>query len=77
MPPARTPWKPPLWLLAVDFVGVIALGIGLFIHYNPHSALAAGPVGALKWPLLAAAVPLLLLGWIGALRLALARRRGA
>ena len=77
MLPARTRWKPPLWLLAVDVVGLVALGIGLFIHYNPHTALASGPAAALKWPLIVAAVPLLLLGWVSALRLALAHRRGS
>jgi hypothetical protein len=77
MPPTRTRWKPPVWLIVVDALGLLALGSGLFIHYNPHSALATGPAAALKWPLIVAAVPLLLVGWVSALRLALAHRRGS
>ncbi|MFZ5661687.1 MAG: hypothetical protein ACOY9B_03055 [Pseudomonadota bacterium] len=44
---AARPWKPPLWLIALDGVGVLLLALGLHAHYAPSTALAPYRLGLL------------------------------
>ncbi|MCX7043047.1 MAG: hypothetical protein NT117_10370 [Gammaproteobacteria bacterium] len=49
----KTPWKPPMWLLALDFIGLGLLGLGLAMHFAPDSAVAQALPATLRLPLLA------------------------
>ena len=43
MPPATPPntaWKPPVWLLGLDVVGMLLLGLGLWMRFDPEGPLA-------------------------------------
>ncbi|QSX79880.1 hypothetical protein [Agrilutibacter solisilvae] len=71
----RTGWKPPLWLLAVDAVGIVLLGLGLFMQYNPQAPLAQGALAVLRLPLLVAGGAACLLGALAAAWLAVAHLR--
>ncbi len=62
---APTPWKPPLWAMALDILGILVLGLGLLMQYSPASAVAQALPADLRVPLLALGGVMLLLGWAG------------
>ena len=62
---APSPWKPPLWALALDLSGLLVLGIGLLMQFAPDSAVARALPADLRVPLLALGGGMLLLGWAG------------
>jgi len=39
-PPANAAWKPPVWLIGLDTVSVILLGLGLWMRFDPEGPLA-------------------------------------
>ncbi len=59
----RTPWKPPMWLIALDFVGLALLGLGLAMQFAPDSAVARALPATLRLPLLAVGGGLFLCSW--------------
>lgn len=75
MPPMKTPWKPPLGLLALDVLGVVLLAIGLAMHFAPDAALAQALPGTLRLPLLIIGGAMAALGWAGMVASLLAHRR--
>jgi hypothetical protein len=77
MPPVRpaTPWKPPLWLLALDLVGMLLLAGGLILQFAPDSGLAAALPPTLRLPLLAIGGTCFMVGWVGLLLSILEHRR--
>jgi hypothetical protein len=75
MPPIKTPWKPPLGLLALDVLGVILLAMGLVMHFAPDAALAQALPGTLRLPLLIIGAGMAALGWAGIVASLLAHRR--
>ena len=48
----RTPWKPPVWLLALDAIGLLMLGLGLTMQFAPDSAVAHSMPASFRLPLL-------------------------
>ena len=40
IPPANTPWKPPVWLLGLDIIAMVLLGLGLWMWVDPEGPLA-------------------------------------
>jgi hypothetical protein len=73
---APTPWKPPLWALALDTLGLLVLGLGLWMQFSPGSATAQALPTTLRVPLLALGGVMVLLGWAGLVMSMLASRRG-
>lgn len=71
----KTPWKPPLWLLALDIGGFLLLGLGLVLHYVPGTALSQALPGTLRLPLLIIGGCMFAAGWSGMLFSLLAHRR--
>ncbi|MCY7313723.1 MAG: hypothetical protein LH491_08900 [Pseudoxanthomonas sp.] len=57
-----TPWKPPLWLLSLDLLGVLFLAAGLLLHFAPDTGLAAVFPPLLKLPLIVLGGVMLLAG---------------
>ena len=43
-PPANAPWKPPVWLIGLDVIAMVLLGLGLWMHFVPDS----GPARSLS-----------------------------
>lgn len=39
-PPANTAWKPPVWLIGLDVIAMVLLGLGLWMHFDPAGPLA-------------------------------------
>lgn len=73
---APTPWKPPMWALALDLLGMLALGLGLLMQYSPGSSIAQAVPDTLRVPLLALGGVMLLGGWAGlAMSLIASRQR--
>jgi hypothetical protein len=75
MPPNKTPWKPPLGLLALDVFGVVLLATGLAMQFAPDAALVQALPGTLRLPLLIIGGAMAALGWAGMLASLLAHRR--
>lgn len=73
---APTPWKPPLWALALDTLGLLVLGLGLWMQFSPASAIAQALPATLRVPLLALGGVMVLLGWAGLAMSLVASRRG-
>jgi hypothetical protein len=73
--PARPPWKPPPWLLALDVVGVLLLAGGLVLQFAPESGIAMALPAALRVPLLALGATVFLAAWVGLLVSLLEHRR--
>jgi hypothetical protein len=71
---APTAWMPPPWLIALDFAGMLLLGLGLFVHYAPASAVAIA-LAPLRLPLLVAGGLALAAGVAIAVLLVLDHRR--
>ena len=44
IPPRNVPWKPPVWLIGLDSIAVVLLGLGLWMHFVPDS----GPARSLS-----------------------------
>ena len=77
MPPAtrpRQPWKPPMWLLLVDTLGLFALGLGLMMQFAPESAPAQALPAALRLPLLVVGGVTFVLAWYAMVRMLLSAR---
>ncbi len=49
---SRTPWKPPIWLIAADLAGFVALVLGLAMQFEPDGPIAAHLPPTLRLPLL-------------------------
>lgn len=62
---APPPWKPPLWALALDILGVLVLALGLLMQFSPASAVAEALPATLRVPLLALGGVMVLGGWAG------------
>jgi hypothetical protein len=75
MPSAKTPWKPPLGLLALDVLGFGLLSIGLVMQFAPETSLAQTLPGTLRLPLLIIGGGMAAVGWVGMLNSLLAYRR--
>ena len=72
---SRAPvWKPPLWVLMVDALGMIALAVGLMMQFAPESAPAQALPAALRLPLLVFGGVTFLLAWYAMLRMILSAR---
>ncbi|MFD0725553.1 hypothetical protein [Lysobacter brunescens] len=39
-PPANAPWKPPVWLIGLDVIAMVLLGLGLWMRFDPEGPLA-------------------------------------
>jgi len=73
-PRAPTPWKPPIWLLLVDTLGLFALGLGLLMQFAPESGVAQSlPPGA-RLPLLVFGGATFVLAWYAMIRMLLSAR---
>lgn len=71
VPPPRRPWKPPMWLVLVDSLGIFALGLGLLMQFAPESAVSrALPPGA-RLPLLIFGGVTFVLAWYAMIRMLL------
>jgi hypothetical protein len=74
---APTPWKPPLWALALDTLGLLVLGLGLLMQFSPASPIAQALPATLRVPLMALGGVMLLGGWAGlAMSLIASRQQG-
>lgn len=71
----RSPWKPPYWLLALDFAGIALLGLGLHAHYAPGAAVLATAVAPLRLPLMVVGGLMLAAGTVLVMVLLLQRMR--
>jgi hypothetical protein len=38
--PPNAPWKPPVWLIGLDVIAMVLLGLGLWMRFDPESPLA-------------------------------------
>jgi hypothetical protein len=72
----KTPWKPPMWLFALDAIGLLLLGLGLAMQFAPDSTLSRSLPAALRLPLLAAGGGLFAFCWAGLVASLLDHRRG-
>jgi hypothetical protein len=75
-PPKSARWKPPLWLLALDTIGLLMLGLGLLMQLAPDSALAQSLPAGVRLPLLGIGGGFFVLGWVGLAMSMLEHRRG-
>lgn len=75
--PPRPPqvWLPPVWLLAVNTVGMVALALGLILQFAPESSTAQSLPAWAALPLLAFGGVTFLLAWYAMLRLLLSARQ--
>ena len=68
MPPTKTPhrarWKPALWLIALDAVGLSLLALGLVMQFAPGSALGQALPPSLRLPLLILGGSLFAICWM-------------
>ncbi len=71
----KIPWKPPIWLLALDIGGFLLLGLGLVLHYVPGTALSQALPDTLRLPLLIIGGCMFAAGWGGMLLSLLTHRR--
>ncbi len=71
----RIPWKPPLWLLALDIGGFLLLGLGLVMYYLPQAAVSQALPATLRLPLLIIGGCMFAAGWGGMLLSLLTHRR--
>ena len=69
-------WKPPVWLLAIDALSIVLLGLGLSLQYAPDGPVAQTLTPAWRLPLLVAGGVGMSLGGMLAVRSILAHRRG-
>ena len=69
-----TPWRPPFWLILLDLAGMACLALGLNLHYAPEAPLIPGLPAAIKLPLLAIGVLVLVFAAAVAVRSILAYR---
>ena len=76
VPLKAAPWTPPLWLLALDAIGLLLLGLGLLMQLAPHSALAQALPAGVRLPLLGVGGGLFVLCWVGLAMSMLEHRRG-
>ncbi|MFZ5638774.1 MAG: hypothetical protein ACOY82_19550 [Pseudomonadota bacterium] len=74
-PPRKTPWKPPLGLLALDVFGIVLLAVGLLMHFSPEAALVRGLPPTFRLPLLIVGGTMAAAGWLGLVASVLAHRR--
>jgi hypothetical protein len=72
----KPPWKPPMWLFALDVIGLLLLGLGLAMQFAPETALSQALPAALRLPLLAVGGVLFALCWAGLAMSLLDHRRG-
>ena len=72
----KTPWKPPMWLFALDAVGLLLLVLGLMMQFAPDSGLAQALPPSFRLPLLVAGGGLFALCWAGLAMSLLEHRRG-
>lgn len=72
----KTPWKPPMWLIALDFTGLALLGLGLAMQFAPDSAVAQALPATFRLPLLAGGGGLFAFCWAGLVMSLLDHRRG-
>lgn len=56
-----------MWLLALDMVGFLLLGLGLAMHYLPEAALSQALPATLRLPLLIIGGGMVVAGWTGIL----------
>lgn len=71
----KKPWIPPYWLVGVDPVALILLGLGLHMQYSAGSALSEALPPVLKLPLLIFGGVLFLVGAVIAARLVLIHQK--
>lgn len=75
MPASKTPWKPPIGLLAMDVIGVGVLALGLLMQFAPDSPVAQALPPTLRLPLLVVGGAMAAMGWIGLVVSLLSHRR--
>ncbi len=61
----KTPWKPPLWLFALDAIGLLLLGLGLLMQFAPDSSVALSLPASFRLPFLAVGGVFFAFGWVG------------
>ena len=74
--PKAAPWRPPLWLLALDAIGLLLLWLGLLMQLAPDSTLAQALPAGVRLPLLGVGGGLFVLCWVGLAMSMLEHRRG-
>ncbi len=72
----KTPWKPPMWLIALDFAGLALLALGLAMQCAPDSAVARALPAIFRLPLLTFGGGLLACCWAALAMSIIDRRRG-
>ena len=72
---SKTPWGPPLWLVALDAIGLLLLGLGLSMQFMPDSAVARSLPASFRLPALAIGGVLFACCWAGLTMSLLAHRR--
>jgi hypothetical protein len=72
----KSAWKPPIPLLALDFLGVALLCLGLLMQFAPESAVSQTLPPTLRVPLLIVGGALFVIGWVGLILSLLNHRRG-
>jgi hypothetical protein len=75
VPPAKTPWKPPFWLIGLDMAAVALLFLGLSMRYAPGGSLTRSLPPTMELPFLIVGGALLALGSVVAVRMVLGHRR--
>ena len=66
----------PIWLIALDFVGLALLGLGLAMQFAPDSAVARALPATLRLPLLAFGGGLFVCCWAALAMSIIDHRRG-
>ena len=74
--PWKTSWKPPMWLLALDGIGVLMLVSGLAMQFAPTSPLVQALPPGFRLPLLTIGGGLFVFCWAGLVMSLLDHRRG-
>jgi hypothetical protein len=72
----KTPWKPPMWLFALDAIGLLLLGLGLVMQFAPDSEVAQSFPASYRLPMLTVGGGLLAFCWAGLAMSLLDHRRG-
>jgi hypothetical protein len=74
---AKPRWKPPVWLLVLDGIGILLMTFGLLMQFMPDSGVAQLLPPAAKLPLLVIGGGVFAFSWFALIRSVLsAQRRG-
>jgi hypothetical protein len=74
---AKPRWKPPIWLLLLDGIGILLLMLGLLMQFSPDSGVALVLTPAAKLPLLVIGGGVFAFSWFALVRSFLSAHRGS